>query len=118
MIELFNFLKTERSKSIRIKTDRVSFWKSDSKKIERLIDYINKHSDLFYIDCFKIEYDTRDDEKYIKAFDLAFDMNDETYEYIYSEFKYIFDKYRKDMISISEFQFTNWNKDFTKLKLH
>ena len=118
MIELFNFLNTKRSKSVRIKTDRMAFWKTDSKRITKLIDYIKENQDLFYIQSFKIEYDTKDGERYIKAFDVGFDTDDETYDYLYTEYMYIFEKYRYDVVSLDKLQFIKWNKDFSTLRIH
>ena len=118
MIELFSYLNTKRSKSIRIKTDRMAFWKTDSKRIMKLIDHIKSNPDLFYIQCFKVEYDTKDNEKYIKAFDISFDTDDETYDRLYIEYVNIFEKYRNDIINLSDLQFTKWNKDLSKLRLH
>lgn len=118
MIELFNLLSKKRSKSVRIKTDRMAFWKTDSKRIMNLIDYLRNNPDLFCIQNFKIEYDTKDGERYIKAFDIGFDTDDETYDYLYTEYMHIFEKYRNDIVSIDKMQFIKWNKDFSTLRIH
>ena len=115
MIELFNLLNTKRSKSVRIKCERLSLWKSDASRIAKLVEFIKDNLDLFYLHCFKIEYDN---EKNIKAFDISFDTDDTTYDCLYVDYMYIFEKYHKDTISIDSLQFVKWNRDLSKLKLH
>ena len=117
MIELFSYLNTKRSKSIRIKTDRMAFWKTDSKRIMKLIDHIKSNPDLFYIQCFKVEYDTKDNEKYIKAFDISFDTDDETYDRLYIEYVNIFEKYRNEIDFINIPMYYPNNESFSNLSI-
>lgn len=120
MIELFSLVKSQREKSIKIKCDNVLYWRSESRKINELIDYIKAHENKFFVDKMDITY-ARDcaDERYVKSFDLSIWTDTDTYNFLKDKYGSLFEKYCKHIIKLDDIKFQAiCNSDFSRLRIH
>ncbi len=109
MIELFTTLKERRKKPIKIKSENISYWQSDS--INELVDFIRENLDDFYIDVFHVEYAKVDDifeDEYVKRFDIELYTSQEIYDFISDNYSRVLKKYDKRIIDATYVKLLNY----------
>ena len=120
MIELFNLIKKQREKSIKIKCDKVSYWRSESEKVNDFIEYVKTNINKFCIDKMEVVYDeSAMNEIYVRSFDLILWTDKETYDYLNNDYDFLFEKYDRYTINLDDFKFyTLSDNDFSRLRIH
>lgn len=98
MIELFEYVKSNTTCSIKLKALRVSYWRSDT--INNFISYLETNKDKLYIDRYNIEYGNVLDDTYVKSFDIECKTSIEFYDYLKCNYKRIFTVYNKDNVVV------------------
>lgn len=105
MIELFNLIKKQREKSIKIQCGHMSYWRSDSDLILELVEYIKNNIDNFCIETFEIKENTIYDVSYIQSFDIVIYTNTETYNHISNKYNTLLERYDKYTIDLTGIEF-------------
>lgn len=121
MIELFNLIKKTRAKTIKVKCEKVSYWKSEAEGIYDFVKYIEDNIDKFCIDVMEVGHGVdMFSEPVIQSFDIVVHTDLETYNYIEKHFNRILNKYDKYIIDLSEITLLSFtaNKDFSRLRIH
>ena len=120
MIELFNLIKTARAKTIKVKCDKVTYWKSEAEGIYDFVKYIEDNIDKFCIDILEIGHGVdMFSEPVIQTFDIVVHTDIETYTYIEKHFSRILEKYDKYIIDLSDVRLSSiMNKDYSRLRIH
>ena len=102
MIELFSLINNKRSKSIKIKCDSLSYWRSD--RPTELVNYISNNIDKFCVEKFHVEPGYVYDDDYVKAFDIELYMDNEMYDHLMTKFQGTIAQYNKDIVDISLYE--------------
>ncbi len=102
MIELFGLIK--KDKTIKIKCDNLSYWRSD--RPTELVNYIKDNQDYFHIEQFYIKEGRVFDNIYIQAFDIELYMSDETYDQIMEKFRGTIARYNAGVVDISLYEYS------------
>lgn len=120
MIELFNLIKAKREKTIKVKCEQVSYWRSESEKVNSFIKYIEDNINKFCIDVMDIKYDTGAiNDRYVKSFDLIIYTDAETYSYLEQHFASLLEKYNRYAIKLDDIKFrTLTSSDYSRLRIH
>lgn len=121
MIELFNLIKKARAKTIKVKCNKVAYWKSESEGIYDFVTYIENNIDKFCVDVMEVGHGVdMFSEPVIQSFDIVVHTDLETYNYIEKHFNRILDKYDKYIIDLSDINLLSLtaNKDFSRLRIH
>jgi hypothetical protein len=120
MIELFNLIKTARAKTIKVKCDKVTYWKSEAEGVYDFVKYIEDNIDKFCIDTLEIGHGVdMFSEPIIQSFDIVVHTDIETYTYIEKHFNRILEKYDKYIIDLSDVRLSSiMNKDYSRLRIH
>ena len=105
MIELFDSIKKQREKSIKIQCGHMSYWRSDSDLIKELVEYIKSNINNFCIETFEIKENTIYDTNYIQSFDIVIYTNTETYNHISNKYNTLLEKYDKYTIDLTGIEF-------------
>lgn len=103
MIELFSIINNDRSKSIKIKCNSLSYWRSD--RPTELINYISDNIEKFCVEKFYVEPGYVYDDDYVKAFDIELYMSDETYKKMMEKFQGTIAKYNKDIVDVGLYEY-------------
>lgn len=121
MIELFNLIKKTRAKTIKVKCEKVLYWKSEAEGIYDFVKYIEDNIDKFCIDVMEVRHGVdMFSEPVIQSFDIVVHTDLETYNYIEKHFSRILNKYDKYIIDLSDITLLSLTakKDFSRLRIH
>ncbi len=95
MVELFATIHNEKSKSIKIKCDHITYWRSD--KATDLVNYIADNIDDFIVERFDVKPGRVFEEEYIQAFNIELHMTDKVYDNIMKKFRHTIARYNKEL---------------------
>ena len=120
MIELFNLIKKARAKTIKVKCEKVAYWKSETEGIYDFVKYIEDNIDKFCIDVMEVGHGVdMFSEPIIQSFDIVVHTDTETYTYIEKNFGRILDKYDKYIINLNDVRLSSLTKnDYSRLRIH
>lgn len=120
MIELFNLIKKARAKTIKVKCNKVAYWKSEAEGIYDFVKYIEDNIDKFCVDVMEVGHGVdMFSEPVIQSFDIVVHTDTETYAYIEKNFSRILDKYDKYIINLNDIRlFPLTKNDYSRLKIH
>lgn len=106
MVELFGIINNDRSQSISIQCDSLSYWRSD--RPTELIDYLSNNIDDYCVEKFEVDYSRVFENVYVKSFDIELYMSDIVYENLMKKFQGTIAKYNKGIVDISLYEYNPW----------
>ena len=120
MIELFSILKKTRAKTIKVKCDKLAYWKSEAEGVYDFVKYIEDNIDKFCVEVMKIGHGVdMFSEPIVQSFDIVVHTDIETYSYIEKHFNRILEKYDKYIIDLTNIEMSPLTrKDYRRLKIH
>lgn len=105
MIELFNYVKTNTSKTLKVKANRISYWRSDT--INNFISCLESNKDRYSINKYEVSYGQVLNDTYVMSFDIEIKTSDEFFKYLQNNFIRVLSIYNKDNVII-------YNKPYLK----
>lgn len=106
MVELFSIITKDRSNSINIQCDNLSYWRSD--RPTELIEYLTNNIDDYYVEKFDVDYSHVFDNKYVRSFDIEIHMSKTTYDNLMNKFQGTIAQYNKNIVDISLYEYNPW----------